>query len=115
MGIQGLLPNVKSICRKSHIKAFANQKVAVDAYVWLHRGAYSCSAELCQNIKTDRYVLCFVWCVVVVVSRVCCAIVFSFHGDEWVNVMHGLVDGTVKANKPRIHAPTHTPIWIHSP
>ena len=55
MGIQGLLPTLKSICKKSHIKNFANQKVAVDAYVWLHRGAYACGTEICQNIKTDKY------------------------------------------------------------
>ena len=30
------------------------QKVAVDAYCWLHRGTYSCALELVQGMKTDK-------------------------------------------------------------
>ncbi|KAL9647878.1 hypothetical protein ABK040_008151 [Willaertia magna] len=56
MGIQGLLPCVKHLCKKRHIQEFQNTKVAVDGYVWLHRGAYGCSAELCQNKPTDKYI-----------------------------------------------------------
>lgn len=54
MGIKNLLPSFKSIYNDVHISTFANKKVAVDAFVWLHRGAYGCSAELCQNIPTDK-------------------------------------------------------------
>ncbi|EFC48360.1 predicted protein [Naegleria gruberi] len=55
MGIQGLLPLFKNHCKKGHVSELKGQKVAIDAYVWLHRGAYSCSAELCQNKPTDKY------------------------------------------------------------
>lgn len=56
MGISGLLPLLKNITRNVHISQYANQRVAIDAYCWLHRGAYSCSTELCQNIPTVKYI-----------------------------------------------------------
>lgn len=34
--------------------------MGVDAYVWLHRGAYGCAAELCQGKHTTQYLhVCF--------------------------------------------------------
>ena len=46
MGIASLLPTLKSISRPSHVgDAYGGRAVAVDAYVWLHRGAYACSRE----------------------------------------------------------------------
>ncbi|KAL5508740.1 hypothetical protein ACEPAG_4775 [Sanghuangporus baumii] len=56
MGIQGLLPLLKPIQRHRHLSEFAEQTLAVDAYVWLHRGAYACAAELVQGRPTRRYV-----------------------------------------------------------
>jgi exonuclease 1 len=55
MGIQGLLPKLKSIVEKKNIKEYSNKKVAIDAYVWLHRGVLSCCQELVQQIPTDKY------------------------------------------------------------
>ena len=37
-----------------HVSEYRGHRVAVDAYCWLHRGAYSCSAELCEGQATDR-------------------------------------------------------------
>ena len=54
MGIGGLLPTLKEITEDVHLKDYAGTKVAVDAYVWLHRGAYSCAKELCQGLPTDK-------------------------------------------------------------
>ena len=54
MGIQGLLPVLKSITRPLHVSAFRGNRVAVDAYCWLHRGAYTCSREICEGIPTDK-------------------------------------------------------------
>lgn len=56
MGIGGLLLNLKDITEHVHIKEYAGKKVAIDTYVWLHRGSYSCASQLCQNIPTDKYV-----------------------------------------------------------
>ncbi|EJD03466.1 PIN domain-like protein [Fomitiporia mediterranea MF3/22] len=56
MGIQGLLPLLKPIQRRRHLSDFSGQTLAVDAYVWLHRGAYSCATELVQGRPTRRYV-----------------------------------------------------------
>jgi len=39
MGIPGLLPFLNRIKRKRHISYYANKKVAVDTYCWLHKGA----------------------------------------------------------------------------
>jgi exonuclease-1 len=54
MGITGLLPKLASITTNIHIQELAGMTVAIDAYVWLHRGAYACSSELCKNIPTDK-------------------------------------------------------------
>ena len=55
MGITGLLPFIKGALTKTHISTYEGKRVAVDAYVWLHRGVLTCASELCQNIPTDRF------------------------------------------------------------
>lgn len=40
MGINGLLPVLKSVTQSVHVSAYAGHKVAIDAYGWLHRGAH---------------------------------------------------------------------------
>ncbi|BDA46978.1 probable exonuclease 1 at N-terminal half [Coccomyxa sp. Obi] len=57
MGIQGLLPLLKSITKAQvHVRRYSGRKVAVDAYGWLHKAAYCCAYELCEGIYTDRFV-----------------------------------------------------------
>ncbi|KAK6498568.1 Rad2 nuclease, variant 2 [Arthrobotrys musiformis] len=56
MGINGLLPFLKSIQQPTHIKKWKGQKVAVDAYGWLHRGTISCAVDLALEKPTTRYV-----------------------------------------------------------
>ncbi|KAK9324771.1 hypothetical protein V1517DRAFT_316263 [Lipomyces orientalis] len=56
MGISGLLPILKSIQQPTHVKEFAGQVIAVDAYVWLHRGAIACAADLAFGNHTRKYV-----------------------------------------------------------
>ncbi|KAI1762295.1 hypothetical protein GGR53DRAFT_502136 [Hypoxylon sp. FL1150] len=56
MGIQGLLPLLKSIQRPTELKKYAGETFGVDAYVWLHRGAVSCAIELAQGKPTRKYV-----------------------------------------------------------
>ncbi|KAJ8103006.1 hypothetical protein POJ06DRAFT_60863 [Lipomyces tetrasporus] len=56
MGISGLLPMLKSIQQPAHVKEFAGQVIAVDAYVWLHRGAIACAADLAFGNHTRKYV-----------------------------------------------------------
>ena len=41
MGIQGLLPALAPITFDYHVSSLRGKRVAVDAYVWLHRGTYS--------------------------------------------------------------------------
>ena len=65
MGIAGLLPCLKSVSRNTHLKEFAGQRVAVDAYVWLHRSLYTCAQELCMGVPTDKCVAA-PWCLPVV-------------------------------------------------
>lgn len=55
MGITGLLPLLASVTEDVSLSQYAGKRVAIDAYVWLHRGAYHCSTELCQNIATHKY------------------------------------------------------------
>ncbi|KAH7907943.1 PIN domain-like protein [Hygrophoropsis aurantiaca] len=56
MGISGLLPLLKSIQVDKHLSEFSGQTLAVDAYVWLHRGVYACATELATGKKTTKYV-----------------------------------------------------------
>ncbi|KDQ32080.1 hypothetical protein PLEOSDRAFT_1035085 [Pleurotus ostreatus PC15] len=56
MGISGLLPLLKSIQVSKHLSEFSGRTLAVDAYVWLHRGVYSCATELATGKRTHKYV-----------------------------------------------------------
>lgn len=57
MGIQGLLPVLKPITNTIHVSKYRGQKVAVDAYCWLHKAAYCCAEEICEGRYTDKHVL----------------------------------------------------------
>lgn len=54
MGISGLLPALKSIQVTKHLSEFAGQTLAVDAYVWLHRGTHTCATELATGKATHK-------------------------------------------------------------
>ncbi|KAI8573788.1 hypothetical protein RHMOL_Rhmol01G0302800 [Rhododendron molle] len=56
MGIQGLLPLLKSIMIPTHIKDLEGCSVAVDTYSWLHKGALSCSKDLCKGQPTSKHI-----------------------------------------------------------
>ena len=55
MGIQGLLPLLKSISDPVHVSAYAGHRVGIDAYAWLHRGGHQCATELALHLPTDRH------------------------------------------------------------
>ncbi|XP_038972346.1 exonuclease 1-like isoform X1 [Phoenix dactylifera] len=52
MSIQNLLRFLKPFIEPVHIKKYSGKRVGIDAYSWLHKGAYSCSMELCLNSRT---------------------------------------------------------------
>ncbi|GAA5981827.1 hypothetical protein JCM10908_004624 [Rhodotorula pacifica] len=56
MGIGGLLPLLKEVQKACHVKDWAGKRVAVDSYVWLHRGAYGCAEDLALGRPTTKYV-----------------------------------------------------------
>ncbi|KAH7322869.1 PIN domain-like protein [Stachybotrys elegans] len=56
MGVSGLLGLLKSIQRPIHVKKYEGDTLAVDAYGWLHRAAYSCASELGQGKPTQKYI-----------------------------------------------------------
>ncbi|KAK8989509.1 hypothetical protein V6N11_063931 [Hibiscus sabdariffa] len=39
-----------------HIKELEGCSVAIDTYSWLHKGALSCSTELCKGLPTSRHI-----------------------------------------------------------
>uniref|UniRef100_A0A663N493 Exonuclease 1 n=1 Tax=Athene cunicularia TaxID=194338 RepID=A0A663N493_ATHCN len=57
MGIQGLLQFIKEAAEPTHVKKYKGQTVAVDAYCWLHKGAYACAEKLARGEPTDVYVV----------------------------------------------------------
>ncbi|CAN1180383.1 Exonuclease 1 [Linum perenne] len=54
MGIKDLLRFMKPYIESVHIKKYAGKRVGIDAYCWLHKGAYSCSMEICLDSKSER-------------------------------------------------------------
>ncbi len=63
MGVPGLLQVLKPLVTASHISNFANRKVAVDGYSWLHKALYGCCVDICNGNETDgwiRYCLSFI-------------------------------------------------------
>ncbi|GAA5959865.1 hypothetical protein JCM3765_000626 [Sporobolomyces pararoseus] len=56
MGISGLLPLLKEITVQKHVREWKGKTLAVDAYVWLHRGAYGCAQDLATGKPTIQYV-----------------------------------------------------------
>jgi 5'-3' exonuclease len=53
MGIDGLLPLLKSIAVSTHLSELRGQRAAVDSYSWLHRGTYGCATDLCLKDQTE--------------------------------------------------------------
>ncbi|WFC96681.1 hypothetical protein MBRA1_003344 [Malassezia brasiliensis] len=56
MGIAGLLPLLKDIQEATHVEKYRGKTVGIDAYVWLHRGAYACASDLALGRPTTRYI-----------------------------------------------------------
>ncbi|CZR64199.1 related to 5`-3` exonuclease [Phialocephala subalpina] len=56
MGINGLLPLLKSIQKQCSLKKFEGKTLAVDAYGWLHRGTVSCAIDLAMGKPTKKFV-----------------------------------------------------------
>ncbi|XP_062117972.1 exonuclease 1 [Humulus lupulus] len=54
MGIKDLLRFMKPYIEPIHIKKYAGKRVGIDAYSWLHKGAYSCSMDLCLNSNGEK-------------------------------------------------------------
>ncbi|KAK9063086.1 hypothetical protein SSX86_016956 [Deinandra increscens subsp. villosa] len=54
MGIKDLLRFMKPYVEPIHISKYAHKRVGIDAYSWLHKGAYSCSMELCLNMEGEK-------------------------------------------------------------
>lgn len=57
MGIPGLLPFLEGAKRQAHVSEFRGERVAVDGYVWLHRGARRCATELATGEETTAFTL----------------------------------------------------------
>jgi len=56
MGIQGLLPALMPIQKQRNISHYAGKKAAIDGYCWLHKAAYTCSAELAHGKGLDKLI-----------------------------------------------------------
>jgi exonuclease-1 len=54
MGISGLLPMLKDIQEVVHVKDYNGKTVGIDAYVWLHRGAYGCAEDIATGRNSVR-------------------------------------------------------------
>mmetsp|Transcript_100153 Transcript_100153/g.283586 ORF Transcript_100153/g.283586 Transcript_100153/m.283586 type:complete len:765 (+) Transcript_100153:49-2343(+) len=60
MGIQGLLPFLRSYVQRANIKEYKGKTVGVDAMCWMHKGAFACSKELVLGQDTDKFIYFFI-------------------------------------------------------
>ena len=59
MGINNLLPNLKSITKKKNISSYQNQSCAIDGYSWLHKALHT-KALISKEEKTvKKYITYF--------------------------------------------------------
>ena len=72
MGILGLHKALSCITEERHLEDYRGQTVAVDASSWLHKGAYGCAYQLCNNKPTTKYVD-------YILDKIAC---LRFHGVE---------------------------------
>ncbi|XP_033215439.1 exonuclease 1 [Belonocnema kinseyi] len=56
MGITGLIPFLNKASKKSNVSQFSGGTAAIDAYCWLHKGAFSCADKLIMGQSSDAYV-----------------------------------------------------------
>lgn len=79
MGIQNLLPAIKSVIDTDlHISHFRGKRVAVDGYAWLHKAVYSCCVELCENKPTTAWIqYCLTYVEMLVVHDMDVTLVFD--------------------------------------
>lgn len=57
MGIQGLLPFLDKASSPIHLLQLKDSVIAIDAYCWLHKGAFGCAERLARGEETNGYVL----------------------------------------------------------
>lgn len=63
MGITGLLPLLRDVTHEAHIGEYRGKVAGIDAFCWLHRGAFTCGTELVLGRPTDKCVACVRACV----------------------------------------------------
>ena len=60
MGIQGLLKSLKDITSDRSLSELNGLRVAVDGYVWLHKGVFFSASDLGRGVENRAYVSYFV-------------------------------------------------------
>ena len=100
MGIQGLLPLLKSISDPVHVSSYGGQRVGVDAYSWLHRGAHTCATDLALGLPTDRHLhFCMTRVKLLLSLRV--SVVMVFDGGRLPSKRGTEVERSVRRKKER--------------
>jgi exonuclease 1 len=56
MGVQALLPMLKSVMDHVNVAKYRGKTVGIDAAGWLYKGCYSCAVDVVQGKDTDVYV-----------------------------------------------------------
>ncbi len=54
MGITGLLQTLMGIQERRHLREYTGMVVAVDAYCWLHKGAWSSTTDIVYLKDTTK-------------------------------------------------------------
>ena len=59
MGIQGLLKELSPVMRDRRLSEVSGLRVAVDGYVWLHRGVFFGAADIAKGDRNTSFVKYF--------------------------------------------------------
>lgn len=55
MGIQGLLPAIKSVLDEAHVRELSGLAVGIDTLCWLHKAVYACATQLALGQATTAH------------------------------------------------------------
>lgn len=56
MGITGLLPQLKPITKKTHLRDFSGKTVVIDGHSWIHKGIYGSGLTLFEGKETSAHI-----------------------------------------------------------
>jgi 5'-3' exonuclease len=55
MGIKNLLPSLKQISKKRHVKEYSGMTVGIDTLCWMHQGVHKYAKDLINSNQNKKF------------------------------------------------------------